>query len=118
MTDAAADWDFDHQRAETAWTVADLIARTDLQGGDTILLDLEFVPGAGDPAPQRDAFVRKLGMFGYQVEAEDPARPGEVSVAVPDVALDADAIWLHEERTTKLALIHGFLPDGWGFAEP
>ena len=27
----------------------------------------------------------------------------------------AGAVWSHEKRAAKLALIHGFKPDGWGF---
>ena len=112
-------WDFEHQRAETFWTVADLIKRGALKGGERIALDLEFVPDpeAGQPA-DRDALLRKLKMFGFHATEADPDAPDAVTVEVADVPFEAEAIWQHEETATKLALIHGYVPDGWGFWEP
>jgi hypothetical protein len=34
------------------------------------------------------------------------------------VPFTLEAIWEHEERTTRIALARGFEPDGWGFWEP
>ncbi|WP_112321592.1 hypothetical protein [Oceanibium sediminis] len=111
MSDAGA-WDFALQRDQTAFTVNDLIQRTDLNGGERIVLDLEFIPG---PDADKPALVRKFAMFRYTATDGDD---GALRIEVPDVTFDADAIWEHEERTTKLALLHGFQPDGWGFWEP
>ena len=112
-------WDFDHQKAETFWTVADLVKRGALKGGERIALDLEFVPDPeADTQPDREALVRKLGMFGYQATEADPDAPVTVTVEITDVRFEAEAIWKHEETATKIALIHGYVPDGWGFWEP
>lgn len=117
MTDTPHD--FEHQRAETFWTVADLIKRGALKGGERITLDLEFVP---DPdaaeLPDRATLLRKLGMFGYRATEPDEDAPKAVTVEIADVPFEAEAIWKHEETATKLALIHGYVPDGWGFWEP
>lgn len=109
-----AAWDWDHQRNETAATVALLVEEEAVAPGALIMLDLEFV--AADPDADREAFERALASFGYRV-VSDPDDDG-VEVSVPDIAFGFDAIWLHEERTTRLALARGFHPDGWGFFEP
>jgi len=106
-------WDFDHQRAETAATVAELAADAGLTPAHRITLDLQFVPMVADA--DRDALERALKSFGYT--------PGEgddddtVAVSVRDVPFTLEAIWEHEERTSRMALARGFEPDGWGFWE-
>ncbi len=107
--------DWDHQRAETALTVAELIRSVGFAGGEPVALELEFAPGEG--AADTAALIRKLGQFGYAAAPGGEAA-GAILVTVPDVALDADAIWTHEERTTRIALLHGWRPEGWGFWEP
>lgn len=102
--------DFEHQKAETFWTVAELLKKG-VEEGATINLDLEFIPGEGADAA---AAIRALKMFGYEAE---PAENEGLTLTVPDVAFSAEDIWLHEERTTKIVLERGFLPDGWGFWE-
>lgn len=108
------DWDFEHQKAETFLTVTQLHRDEGVPLGAAIGLDLEFVAAGG--AADGDGFRRKLAMFGYHAETGEDA--DRVRVAVPDLSFDAEAIWLHEERTTRLALLHGFRPDGWGFYAP
>lgn len=115
MSEPQDDWDFEHQRAETLWTLHEILAQGALKEGSQITLDLQFVPG---PGAETDAFLRKLGMFGYRAEEVRDGDAPFVEAQVDGVALSADAIWTHEERTTKLALLHGFIPDGWGFLEP
>ncbi|MEM6439772.1 MAG: hypothetical protein AAF763_08795, partial [Pseudomonadota bacterium] len=78
----------------------------------SIRLDLQFVPGEAADAP---AFLRALGMFGY--EAEGALDGAEVEASV-DAVLTLEDVWRHEERTTKIALARGYVPDGWGFWEP
>lgn len=102
--------DFDHQKAETFWTVAEL-QKKGVEEGSVIDLDLDFVPCDTADA---EAAIRALKMFGYDAE---PSEDGGLTLTVPDVAFSAEDIWLHEERATKIALERGFLPDGWGFLE-
>lgn len=104
-------WDFEIQRAVTAHTLSELAAQGAPEGAP-IRLDLQFVPGDGADAP---AFLRALGMFGYAAEGSLDGEEVEASV---DAVLTLDDIWLHEERTTKIALARGYVPDGWGFWEP
>ncbi|MBD3625383.1 MAG: hypothetical protein HUJ24_08405 [Rhodobacteraceae bacterium] len=112
MTAAEDAWDWEHQQAVTRLTVKQILNDTDLPKGTSIDLDLEFRP---TETADRTAAVRKMGMFGYAV---DDAEDGALRVVAASVPLDADAIWQHEERASRIALIHGYEPDGWGFAEP
>ncbi|MEO0680550.1 MAG: hypothetical protein AAF192_09065 [Pseudomonadota bacterium] len=107
----ASDWDFEAQKAGTALTLQDL-AEKGLPEGLPIRLDLQFLPGEG---ADMTAFLKALGMFGY--EAEGSAEDGEVEATV-DAELSLDSIWTHEERATKIALSRGYVPDGWGFWDP
>jgi hypothetical protein len=107
-------WDWAHQRAETEATVEMLTEEGAVEPGALITLDLEFVAASADA--DLSAFVRALASFGYRVTSE-PDDDG-VEIAVPDVPFSAEGIWLHEERTTRIALARGFEPDGWGFFEP
>ena len=107
-------WDWAHQRGETEATVAMLRDEGAMVDGASITLDLEFVAAFADA--DRAAFEKALKTFGYQITS-DPDDDG-VEVAVPNLPFTLESIWLHEERTTKLALARGFEPDGWGFYEP
>lgn len=107
-------WDFDHQRAETDLTLAELGREAGLGAGDRITLDLAFVPAADDA--DASALAKALTSFGYLVGAPDD--DGRIEASVLDIAFSADAVWLHEERTTRIALARGFESDGWGFWEP
>ena len=106
-----SDWDFNHQKAETAWTIHNLCQKQGLTEGMMINLDLQFIPGEGADA---QAFIRALGMFGYAVTQDSEL----VQAEVEGTAFTLDGIWEHEERCTKIALARGFVPDGWGFWEP
>ena len=108
------DWDFEEQRADTEMTVAELLEETALTPESLITLDLEFVPETEEA--DTAAFVKALESFGYLASATDPE--GRVDASVLDIPFTVEAIWLHEERTTKIALARGFVPDGWGFWEP
>ncbi|NNU81216.1 hypothetical protein HMH01_12290 [Halovulum dunhuangense] len=115
MTEETEPWDFEHQQAETVLTLRELLAETDLTEGMEITLDLQFQPG---PEADAEGFLRKLKMFGYRAEQVEDADAPFVEAQVDGVRLSADDIWRHEERTTRLALIHGYTADGWGFLEP
>ncbi len=109
-----SDWDPDHAKAETAWTIGELCRRNpelETMRGQPIGLDLQFIPGDGADAEKA---LRALKMFGYEGRQEEDG----IEVTVEGVAFDLDAIWLHEERTARIALSHGYVPDGWGFFEP
>ena len=108
-----SDWDFDHQKAATAWTIKNLCDRQGLSEGMTINLDLQFEPGED---ADRQGFIRTLGMFGYAVTA--PEDEDMVQAEVEGVAFTLDGIWEHEERCTRIALARGYVPDGWGFWAP
>lgn len=110
-----ADWNFTEQQAETVWTCEQLRDKQGLKPHSDIMLDLFFVPAGGEEA-RREALEKALESFGYALtEAE---KPEEIAVQVGPIPFTPQDIWLHEERTTKMALARGFKPDGWGFLEP
>lgn len=109
--DPEGGWDYAAQKADTVHTL-EVLAKEGVPEGAPIRLDLQFVPGEGADAP---AFLRALGSFGYAAEGSLDGAEIEASV---DASLTLDEIWLHEERTTKIALARGYVPDGWGFWEP
>jgi sulfur carrier protein ThiS len=108
------EWDFEEQRADTEMTVAQLLKETDLTEESVITLDLEFVPETEEA--DTAAFIKALETFGYLASATE--EDGRVDVSVLDIPFGVEAIWTHEERTSKIALARGFIPDGWGFWEP
>lgn len=108
---SAENWDFDTQKAATFYSVAQFLAEEKVPEGAIISLELFFIP-AGEN--DREAFLKALKTFGY---AGEPDNDG-IIVRVDNVEFGAGNIWLHEERTTKLALSRGYEPDGWGFLEP
>ncbi len=112
MTDLEESWDWELHQSQTAATVHQLLAETDVEEGAIITLDLTFLPEDGADLP---AFEKVLTTFGY---ALGDGEEGEILASVSEVPFTFDAIWTHEERTTKMALARGFVPDGWGFWEP
>ena len=114
MTDEQA---FD-QKAATFYSVAQFLGERKVPEGAAIELELFFVP---EKDADQAAFLKALKTFGYvaEVETEDTktGQRGSVLVTVPTTMTSED-IWLHEERTTKLAQPRGYTPDGWGFLEP
>lgn len=104
--------DFDSQRAET------LAAYNDLQGKhglpEVADVDYFFIPtqeGADwrplAEALHQDGFECEF----YEAEGDDPSY---LRATLPDQTVSATGIWIGEEIATKLALEHGFTPDGWG----
>ena len=114
------DWDFQTQQAETVWTCEQLRDTKGVVPHSEIQLDLFFVPIDGEDA-RREAFEKALGMFGYQVDDaatfDEAIDKNAVACSIGPIPFTPQDIWLHEERTTKMALARGFRPDGWGFAE-
>ncbi len=114
MTDEQA---FD-QKAATFYSVAQFLKEGKVPEGAAITLELFFIP---EESADQPAFLKALKTFGYEASVDpentlDGPRDA-VLVNVPTIMTAAD-IWLHEERTTKLAQPRGFAPDGWGFLEP
>jgi hypothetical protein len=107
-------FDPEHQKAETAASIAQIAAESGLGPTDRINLDLEFAPETEDA--DSAALIKALGSFGYLAsETEDGSG---VQAGVLDIPFTFEAIWTHEERTTTIARARGFAPDGWGFWEP
>lgn len=114
------EWDFDSQQAATRYTVAQLIAEKNVPENARITLELFFIPTEN---PDTEALLKALKTFGYAAEPEQETLEGgttriAVLVSIENLEMSADNIWLHEERTTKIALPRGYAPDGWGFVEP
>lgn len=107
-------WDWGEQRRDTEYTFEELKREAELEEGTIITLDLQFLPAETDS--DQDAFVKALKSFGYDVTIYE--EDDTVEASVEGVAFTVEDIWLHEERTTKIALSRGFAPDGWGFWEP
>ncbi|WP_435312285.1 ribonuclease E inhibitor RraB [Primorskyibacter sedentarius] len=103
--------DFDTQKDQTFANYAELSDANDLP--DTADVDYFFLP-AEDDADWR-ALADALSRDGYDCEfVEDDGAPYLVAT-LSDQAISAASIWMGEEVATRVALSHGFTPDGWGF---
>ena len=114
MTDTQ---EFD-QKAATFYSVAKFLEEGKIKDGASIELELFFNP---EEAADQPAFLKALKTFGYVADietenTEDGAR--EVVLVNVTTKMTSEDIWLHEDRTSKLAQSRGFAPDGWGFLEP
>ncbi|MEL6336903.1 MAG: hypothetical protein AAFQ88_09695 [Pseudomonadota bacterium] len=117
MSEAPADWDFARQEQETAMVCLDLVSKGVIAPGDAITLDLHFV--AAGPGADRAGFVAAMQAAGYSGTAyTDPEGQETIEASLPGLAFGAAAIWAEEERASRIAIAFGYLPDGWGFAEP
>lgn len=111
------DQEFD-QKAATFYSVAQILAEGQFSERTEIDLELFFKPTGSADQP---AFLKALKTFGYTAEVdtqntEDDAR--DVVFITVATKLTAEEIWLHENRTAKLAATRGYTADGWGFPEP
>lgn len=110
--------DFAAQRAETRAVYNDLQDQHGLP--EFADVDYFFVPTSdeADWRPLADALSKE----GYDCEwfAADPDDEEEsdedpyLIATLADQMISADAIWVGEELATRIALDHGFAPDGWG----
>ena len=77
-------------------------------------VDYFFVPDTADTdwRPLAEALSRE----GYdcQWNDEEDGEQGYLTATLPDQIISADGIWIGEEVATRIALEHGFHPDGWG----
>lgn len=109
--------DFAAQKAETYASFAEMADAEGLPGIADI--DYLFLPGPG--ADWTRAIIA-LSDAGYAAERQDP-EPGDADFAegpwltatLTDQPVSALSVWLGEETATRIALDHGFIPDGWGF---
>ncbi len=104
--------DFDAQRAETYAVFEGIQAEVDLP--DIADIDYAFVAQNDADWDAAEAALTEAGFECEPVEDED-GRP-YLAACLPDQPLTAMAIWLGEEAATQRAMVHGFLPDGWGFS--
>lgn len=116
MSDSEQEFD---QKAATFYSVAQFLAEGKVKEGAAIALELFFVP---TESPDQPAFLKALKTFGYAANVEQETLPEggtrEAVLITVNTKMAAEDIWLHEERTTKLAESRGFAPDGWGFLAP
>ena len=106
------------RKAATFYSVAQFLEEGKVPEGASIELELFFNP---EDTADQPAFLKALKTFGYTAEVETENIEGGTREAVlVNVAtkMTAEDIWLHEDRTSKLAQSRGFAPDGWGFLEP
>ncbi|HIP23188.1 MAG TPA: hypothetical protein EYG79_06295 [Rhodobacteraceae bacterium] len=106
------------QKAATFYSVAQFLKDGKVSEGASIELELFFNPADG---ADQTAFLKALKTFGYQAEVEtENTKDGTREAVLVNVTtkMTAEDIWLHEDRTSKLAQSRGFAPDGWGFLEP
>ena len=91
MNDASEDgpWSLEKRKLLTAVTLQRI--REDGGPGEDMIVTMafEFLPG---PCADPETCQRALKMFGYEGEMAE----GVFTVEVPEVALNTDAIWLHE----------------------
>lgn len=115
--DAAEDWDWNAQKQDTEWVFRDLKGKNMATVGQRIDLDILFIPLEDDKGAV--ALVRALEGAGYRAEAWFDEEEDEmvVEATAEDATFDLDTIWFAEEKATRIALKHGYAPDGWGFAE-
>ena len=101
--------DFEKQRQETILVWSDIASRNPNLPAK-INLDIHFLPNSG--ASDKEEFKASLEEVGFLVKVYEDDETVEASVTS---ITSVDEVWYYEERATKLALIHGFKPDGWGF---
>ncbi|WP_425072320.1 ribonuclease E inhibitor RraB [Sagittula sp. S175] len=107
-----SDHDYAAQRAETRASYAELRDGPGLP--EFADLDYFLVP---DTKSDWKPLAQALADEGYDCEwvDDDPEADGPYLVAtLYEQIVSADAIWLGEEVATRIALDHGFQPDGWG----
>ena len=101
--------DFAAQKVETYDVFAEIQNSSDLP--ETSDIDYMFEASEG---ADWDGFEAALDAAGYDTEREDgDGTPYLVAILV-DQPISALTIWMGEEMATKIAMQHGFSPDGWG----
>ena len=101
--------DFAEQKAETYAVFNDLREKVEI--ADTADIDYMF---EASPDADWDAFEAALDVAGFDTEREDGDGTPNLVAILADQPVSALTIWMGEEMATKIALLHGFTPDGWG----
>lgn len=107
--------DLNTQKAETEQVFREIAAMETLPARAAI--SFQFL--AEDESADWDAFTEAAERQGYGVEwyeAADEDDEPMIEFTTPVVELSVETLWAHEERLTLLGAVHGFAPDGWGFA--
>ena len=94
--------DFEKQRKETYWVWSDLQARMETQP-TLINLNLHFVPIHNEKKSLQ--LKRELQQLGYAVSFYEDDNTLEAKIDL--IENTAKEIWLHEKRTTQVALPYG-----------
>ena len=103
------------QRAETYASFDDLARDGALP--DCADIDYFLVPGSeeADWRPLAQALTEE----GYDVawidELDAPEDQPYLVATLTDQPLSASSIWAGEDHAPRIAALHGFTPDGWGF---
>lgn len=108
--------DLQQQKAETEQVFRDIQKMEPLPA--TACISFQFI--ADDASADWDSFTDAAEAAGYTVEwyeAEDDDDEACMEITSPAVALSVETLWAHEEKLTLMGAIHGFVADGWGFAE-
>ncbi len=105
--------DFTAQEAETRKVFAELQANHRLP--DIADMDYFFVPAktGADWRTLADALTHE-GFSCEWIAAEKDDEAPYLVATLPDQMISATAIWTTEALATRIALDHGFDPDGWG----
>ncbi len=104
--------DYGAQRAETYAVYAEIQSQAEALP-DEADIDYAFVPGANADWENAQSALSDAGFECAQ--AEDDNGAPYLNARLPDQPMTAMSIWLGEEMATRIALPHGFTPDGWGF---
>lgn len=109
--------DFTAQKAETYATFAEIEGSEGLP--EEADIDYIFLPG---PGADWTKMIVALSDAGFAAERHDPEPEEEDAADGPwlvatltDQPVSALSVWLGEETATRIGLVHGFIPDGWGF---
>ena len=107
--------DYAAQKAETFRVFNELTAEHALP--DVADLDIFLIPASAeaDWVPLARVLEENEFLCDWVDDDEDAKEDGPyLLVTLPDQPISAQSIWIAEELATKLALEHGFEPDGWG----
>ncbi len=103
--------DFENQRAETRAAFDEMQAEQGLP--EEADIDYFFVAAREDADWRELAEALTREEFECEFIEDDTDTPYLVAT-LRDQAVSAQGIWIGEELATRIALEHGFAPDGWG----
>lgn len=104
--------DFAAQKAETFAAFADLE-----QGSLPDIADIDYFFVAKTKGADWTPLADALDEEDYDCAWFEDDEGAYLCATLPDQMVTAEGIWIGEEVATRIALNHGFAPDGWGFEE-